>query len=64
MLCAQSANITPPYDAVLMNTLGTVPLRIGNPWRASCKMGRHHQYVVTFVKGDPKRATSHLGKAA
>lgn len=49
-------------DAVLMNTLGTVPLRIGNQWRASRKMGRHHQYVLTFVKGDPKRATASLGE--
>ncbi|QVJ00350.1 hypothetical protein KGD82_16445 [Nocardiopsis eucommiae] len=44
-------------DAILMNTLGTVPMRLGNQWRASRKMGRHHQYVLTFVKGDPKEAT-------
>ncbi|KUL24604.1 hypothetical protein [Streptomyces regalis] len=47
-------------DAVLMNTLGTVPMRLGNQWRASRKMGRHHQHVLTFVKGDPKRSTAHL----
>lgn len=51
-------------DAILMNTLGTVPMRLGNQWRASRKMGRHHQYVLTFVKGDPKRATEHLRQAA
>jgi hypothetical protein len=52
-------------DAVLMNTLGTVPMRLGNQWRASRKMGRHHQYVLTFIKGDPKRATARLrGEAA
>ncbi|PJN40737.1 chromosome partitioning protein ParB [Streptomyces sp. CB02959] len=51
-------------DAVLMNTLGTVPLRIGNQWRASRKIGRHHQYVLTFVKGDPKSATAHITEAA
>ncbi|WP_037866935.1 MULTISPECIES: class I SAM-dependent methyltransferase [Streptomyces] len=44
-------------DAILMNALGTVPMRIGQQWRASRKMGRHHQYVLTFVKGDPKKAT-------
>lgn len=44
-------------DAVLLNVLGTVPMRLGNQWRASRKMGRHHQYVLTFVKGDPKAAT-------
>jgi hypothetical protein len=51
-------------DAVLMNTLGSVPMRLGNQWRASRKMGRHHQYVLTFVKGDPKKATRALAEAA
>ncbi len=44
-------------DAILMNTLGSVPMRLGAQWRVSRKMGRHHQYVLTFIKGDPKRAT-------
>lgn len=51
-------------DAILQNVLGTVPLRVGNQWRASRKMGRHHQYVLTFVKGDPKKATANLAGAA
>ncbi|MEO3851735.1 class I SAM-dependent methyltransferase [Streptomyces sp. B8F3] len=51
-------------DAVLMNTLGSVPLRLANQWRASRKMGRHHQYVLTFVKGSAKAATAHLHQSA
>ncbi|MYT30482.1 class I SAM-dependent methyltransferase [Streptomyces sp. SID8354] len=51
-------------DAILMNTLGTTPMRLGNQWRASRKMGRHHQYVLTFVKGDPKCATARLAEVA
>lgn len=47
-------------DAILMNVIATVALRVGNQWRASRKMGRHHQYVLTFVKGDPKKATQAL----
>ncbi|WP_367129945.1 MULTISPECIES: hypothetical protein [Streptomyces] len=47
-------------DAILVNTLGTVPMRLGAQWRASRKMGRHHQYVLTFVKGDPRKATAAL----
>ncbi|MGW1762768.1 class I SAM-dependent methyltransferase [Streptomyces sp. NPDC002073] len=47
-------------DAILVNTLGTLPMRLGQQWRASRKMGRHHQYVLTFVKGDPKRATARV----
>jgi 16S rRNA G966 N2-methylase RsmD len=47
-------------DQILQNVLGTVPLRVGNQWRASRKMGRHHQYVLTFVKGDAKKATRNI----
>ncbi|MCA6090958.1 class I SAM-dependent methyltransferase [Streptomyces sp. SCA3-4] len=47
-------------DAILVNTLGTVPMRLGAQWRASRKHGRHHQYVLTFVKGDPRKATAAL----
>ncbi|MEU2514324.1 class I SAM-dependent methyltransferase [Streptomyces syringium] len=47
-------------DAVLLNTLGTVPMRLGAQWRASRKIGRHHQYVLTFVKGDARKATAAL----
>ncbi|MEV7931003.1 hypothetical protein [Kitasatospora sp. NPDC088779] len=44
-------------DSILLNSLGTAPMRLPNQWRASRKVGRVHQYVLTFVKGDPKRAT-------
>lgn len=60
----EAAGARPYNDAVLMNTLGSVPMRLGAQWRASRKMGRHHQYVLTFVKGDPKGATRALAEAA
>ncbi|MEW2580140.1 class I SAM-dependent methyltransferase [Streptomyces syringium] len=47
-------------DAILVNPLGTTPMRLGAQWSASRKMGRHHQYVLTFVKGDPRKATAAL----
>ncbi|WP_405793336.1 methyltransferase domain-containing protein [Streptomyces sp. NBC_01506] len=47
-------------DAVLLNVIGTAALRLPAQWRASRKMGRIHQYVLTFVKGDAKRATRML----
>ncbi|MDH6134643.1 16S rRNA G966 N2-methylase RsmD [Kitasatospora sp. MAA4] len=47
-------------DAVLLNTIGTAAMRLPQQWRAARKMGRIHQYVLTFVKGDPKRATALL----
>jgi len=50
-------------DAVLVTSLGSLARRIGAQWRASRKMGRHHQYVLTFVKGDPKKATARIRAA-
>ncbi|MFI1799427.1 class I SAM-dependent methyltransferase [Streptomyces sp. NPDC020379] len=47
-------------DAILVNSLGSMPLRLGAQWRASRKHGRHHQYVLTFVKGDPRKAAAAL----
>ncbi|MFD4797221.1 class I SAM-dependent methyltransferase [Streptomyces anulatus] len=47
-------------DAVLLNVIGTAAMRLPAQWRVSRKMGRVHQYVLTFVKGDGKRATSAL----
>ncbi|MFG2183085.1 class I SAM-dependent methyltransferase [Streptomyces abikoensis] len=47
-------------DGILLNVIGTTAMRLGNQWRPSRKVGRHHQYVLTFVKGDPKRATAKL----
>lgn len=44
-------------DAVLLNVIGTTAARLPRQWRASRKMGRIHQYVLTFIKGDPKAAT-------
>lgn len=51
-------------DAVLATPLASAPRRLPNQWRASRKMGRVHQYVLTFVKGDPKKATQAIGKSA
>ncbi|MFE4912566.1 methyltransferase domain-containing protein [Streptomyces sp. NPDC056652] len=47
-------------DAVLLNVIGTTAMRLPAQWRASRSMGRHHQYVLTFVKGHAKRATCSL----
>lgn len=47
-------------DAVLMNSIGTTAMRLPQQWRASRKVGRIHQYVLTFVKGDAKKATRAL----
>lgn len=44
-----------------MTPAGSLPIRAGKQFTASRKLGKTHQNVLTFVKGDPKRATERLG---
>lgn len=48
-------------DAILVTAAGSLPIRAGKQFEASRKLGRTHQYVLTFVKGDPKKATEAIG---
>lgn len=41
-------------EAVIVNSAGTLALRIGPQW-PSRKMGRQHQTLLVFFKGDPKQ---------
>ena len=43
-------------EAVLVKPAGTLALRVTSQMQASRKLGRHHQTVLVFVKGDPKLA--------
>lgn len=42
-------------DAILVNSPGTLPIRVTKQFTASRgrKLGRQHQYVLVFVKGQP-----------
>ena len=54
----------PSYnEAILVTPAGSPPIRAGKQFTASRKLGKTHQNVLTFVKGDPKRATERLGDA-
>ena len=48
-------------EAILVTPVGSLPIRVGKQFTASRKLGKTHQNVLTFVKGDPKRATERLG---
>ena len=48
-------------EIVLVNSAGTLPLRAGKAMRASRKIGKMHQNIMIFVKGDPKIAAAELG---
>ena len=48
-------------DAVLVTMVGSLPIRAGMQFKASRKLGRSHQNVLVFCKGNPKRATEACG---
>lgn len=43
-------------DAVLVTAVGSLPIRVGKQFDASKKLGKTHQNVLVFIKGDPRAA--------
>lgn len=50
-------------EAVLVTPAGSLPIRVGKQFETSRKLGKTHQNVLAFCKGDPKAATARLGDA-
>ena len=48
-------------EIIYMQTAGSLPIRCGIPFQKSRKVGKIHQNVLIFCKGDPKEATKRLG---
>lgn len=48
-------------EAILVTQSGSLPIRVGKGFEVSRKLGKTHQQVLVFVKGDPKRATAACG---
>lgn len=48
-------------EAILLTALGSAPIRAGKQFAASRKLGKTHQNVLVFVKGDWKRAVAACG---
>lgn len=51
-------------EAILVTIAGSLPIRAGGQFTASRKLGKTHQNVLVFCKGDPKRATESVGALA
>ena len=49
-------------DAILLTAVGSLPVRSGRMFSASRKMGKTHQNVLVFVKGDPSKAAQAIGE--
>jgi DNA modification methylase len=50
----QKAGLLFYNDAVLINVAGSLPIRAGKQFISSKKLGRMHQNIVIFYKGNPK----------
>jgi DNA modification methylase len=48
-------------EAILVTAAGSLPIRAAKQFKASRKLGKTHQNVLVFVKGDPRRATAACG---
>lgn len=49
-------------DAILVTAVASLPVRVRKQFVASRKLGRTHQYVQVYVKGDPVAATKAIGE--
>jgi hypothetical protein len=50
-------------ECILVNSIGSLPVRIGRQFEAGRKVGRTHQNVLVFVKGEMERGWSYEREA-
>jgi hypothetical protein len=48
-------------EAILVTAAGSLPIRVGRQFETARKLGKTHQQVLVFVKGDGKKATQAIG---
>lgn len=49
-------------DIILMNSIGTLPMRTGRYMNAARKIGRRHQNVLVFYKGNPNNIKNNFSE--
>ena len=47
-------------EMVLVNVAGSLPIRAGRQFNGGRKIGKMHQNVLVFYKGDPKQIGKHF----
>lgn len=57
----QAAGLSLYNEAILVTVAGSLPIRAGKQFEASRKLGKTHQNVLVFCKGDPRAATEVIG---
>lgn len=58
----ESAGLRYYNDVILLNSVGSLPIRVRKQFESGRKLGRVHQNVLVFCKGDPKKAALACGK--
>lgn len=58
----QDAGLNYYNEAILVTSVGTLPIRAGRVFKAGRKIGKTHQTLLVFVKGDAKKATEACGE--
>jgi len=48
-------------EAILVTAVGSLPIRASRQFQVSRKLGKTHQNVLVFVKGDPRKAVEAIG---
>lgn len=48
-------------EAILVTSVGSLPIRATKQFRTTRKLGKTHQNILTFIKGDPRLAVAALG---
>lgn len=48
-------------EAILVTSVGSLPIRTAKQFRSTRKLGKTHQNILVFIKGDPRRAVEALG---
>lgn len=51
-------------EAILVTAVGSLPVRITKQFKSGRKLGKTHQNILVFCKGDPKRASRAIEGAA
>lgn len=57
----QAAGLKLYNEAVLVTACGSLAIRIRAQWERARKLGKTHQNILIFVKGDPRKATEAIG---
>jgi len=48
-------------EIILVTAIGSLPIRAGRAMQATRKIGKTHQNILVFLKGDAKKAVAKIG---